>query len=160
LEVGKDGNIYGFDAMNLGNGIGVAPLFKTQVVTRNIVVASAAVPNDEGTMVVLDAQTSGKGINCPDGQAGDLVGGQIVAGAPDNPPSARVAWCAPSGGHGSPIITTTDGRFEAIAWVTGASQPGRLLGYDAQNGDPVFTGGDDDMTMLGLHRFATLIAAN
>ncbi len=161
IELGKDGFVLGLDAHDLGNKVGAEPLFRVQV-GKNLKGAAAAVFNDDGAMLVIDAKgTSGRGLGCPEGQSGDLIGVQIVSGSP---PTAHTAWCASSGGHGAPIITTTDGKSEAIVWVTGASTPtGRLRGFDAMSGEVVFDGGevrDTTMVMSGLHHLSTLIAAN
>jgi hypothetical protein len=48
-----------------------------------------------------------------------------------------VAWCADSGGRGSPIVTTTDGSAEAAVWVVGAEGDGRIRAYDGDTGAPV-----------------------
>jgi hypothetical protein len=157
IETGKDGFIYVHDAMNLGGVVGTDPLIKQQVASRNIAGGAAAVPDDDGTMVVVDAQTNGVGYGCPSGQSGNLIGVQIVAGSP---PTAHVAWCAGNLGHGVPIITTIDGKNEAIVWSAGSGGAGKLRGYDALTGDVIFDGGDDSMAMTGIHRFSTLIAAN
>jgi len=61
-------------------------------------------------------------------------------------------------GGGSPIVTTTDGRSNAIVWIVGADGDNRLHGYRGDTGEPVFTGGRDE-AMSGLHHFQTLIVA-
>lgn len=158
IETGKDGIIYVLDAKKLGGVVGTKALSQPQVATKNFVSGIAAVPNDLGTMLVLDAETSGKGVGCPNGQSGNIVGVQLIAGTP---PEARTVWCVDNHGHGTPIVTTTDGRTDAIAWVYGATGENRLRGYDAQSGDVIYDGGDDDSTVMsGIHRFSTLIAAN
>jgi hypothetical protein len=155
---GKDGYLYLLDAMNMGSAIGPPIVFFGQVATRNIVSAAAAVPNDQGTLVVVDAQTNGVGFGCPSGEAGDLVAVEIVAGAP---PTAQVVWCQWSGGHGSPIITTTDGRAEPVVWISPSDIPnggkGSLTAFDASNGAPLFKSPD---VLTGTSRFNTLIVAN
>jgi outer membrane protein assembly factor BamB len=158
IMLGKDGNLYLLDAKNMGSAIGAPIVFLGRVATRNIVDSPAAIPNAQGTLVVFEAQTNGVGYGCPRGESGNLVGVQIVAGAP---PTAQVAWCAPAGGYGAPIITTTDGRQEAIVWLTASNAAyggtGPLMAFDASNGALLF---HSTTNMAGLSRFNTVIVAD
>jgi hypothetical protein len=72
-------------------------------------------------------------------------------------PLISEAWCQSFNGGGAPIITTTDGTTNPIVWVVGAEGDDLLHGYNAMNGDVVYTG---TRTMTGLHHFQTIIAAN
>src|SRR5258706_582082 len=65
----------------------------------------------QGTYVVF----KGNGVGCPMGQGATAV--KIGATAPPKP---AVAWCARQGGSGSPMVTTTDGRSDAIVWTSAA----------------------------------------
>jgi hypothetical protein len=67
------------------------------------------------------------------------------------------AWCAQFSGGGSPIVTTTDGTADAIVWVPGAEGDNRLHGFNALNGQVVYSGSD---TMSGLHHFQTILATS
>ncbi len=158
LALGKDGFAYLLDQDHLG-GIGdggVEGLAKVQVATRNFATAPAAFVTSKGTFVVVDAQTSGVGINCPDGQSGDLIVLQIVDGAP---PTIKTAWCAQNSGHGSPIVTTTDGLSNPIVWLT-SDKAERIHAFDAETGDLLFDGGEDDQKITTPGRFNTVVAVH
>ncbi len=49
------------------------------------------------------------------------------------------AWCASMLGRGAPIITTTDGAANPIVWAVGAEGDDLLHGFNALNGQSVFT---------------------
>jgi hypothetical protein len=100
--------------------------------------------------------TRGQGITCPGGIAGDLVALRIVA---DAPPKLSVAWCALQGGKGSPIVTTTDGKSDAIVWGIGAEGTQHLMGFDGDTGRVVFAGGGAAEAMSNVRRYSTAIAA-
>jgi hypothetical protein len=131
VALGKDGKLYLLERGRLG-GVGGALSVKT-VSSEEIINAAAAYTTAAGTYVVF----RGAGQGCPAG-AGDLTAVRLVPGAP---PTAQVAWCADAGGRGSPMVTTTDGRAEALVWVVGAEGDGKLRAYDGDTGAPVFTGG-------------------
>jgi hypothetical protein len=147
VALGKDGKIYLADRGRLG-GIGGA-LAVLKVSSGTIINAAAAYTTTRGTYVVF----RGTGSGCPHGQRGDLTAVRISAGAP---PTVSVAWCASAGGRGSPMVTTTDGRADAIVWVVGAEGDGKLHGYDGDTGAavlaPVRVGGE-------VRRFQTPIVA-
>ncbi len=67
-------------------------------------------------------------------------------------------WCAASGGGGAPIVTTTDGAANAIVWVVGAEGDNEIHGFNAQNGQAVFSG--SGTAMSGLHHFQTILATS
>jgi hypothetical protein len=67
-----------------------------------------------------------------------------------------VAWCAAINGGGAPIVTTTDGVSNAIVWAAGAEGDNELHGFNALNGQVVFSG--DGTSMSGLHHFQTVLA--
>jgi hypothetical protein len=157
LAFGKDGNMYAVDASHMGGAVGVPALLEMKVATHDIVDSPAAVPFGGGTLVVFDAQNGGVGVNCPGGTTGDLVAVQLM---PGSPPSASVAWCAPGWGHGSPIITTTDGTNEPIVWLTGGGGDNALRAYDGATGNVIYDSSDQSVAMAGMYRFNTLIAAN
>src|SRR5262245_6317870 len=97
----------------------------------------------------------GAGVGCPGG-AGDLVAIRIAASAP---PQIAVAWCARQNGRGSPIVTTTDGRSDAIVWAVGAESSNRLNGFDGDTGQVVYGGGGSAEALSNVRRFSTPIAA-
>jgi len=150
LGLGKDGNAYLLDRTNLG-GIG-RPLAQRHVSQGPIINAAAAYRTAAGSYVVF----RGRGIGCPAGQSGDLIALRIAAASP---PSIGVAWCASARGRGSPMVTTTDGRSEAIVWSVAAEGDNRLRGFDGETGQPVFNGGGPGDQMSFVRRFQTPIVA-
>jgi putative pyrroloquinoline-quinone binding quinoprotein len=150
VALGKNGDAYLLDRPNLG-GIGAA-LVQRRVSRGSIINAAAAYMTTAGTYVAF----TGRGVGCPSGQSGDLVALRI---APASPPTMNVAWCAAGHGRGSPMVTTTDGRSEAIVWSVGAEGDNRLRGFDGETGRPVFDGGGPGDRMSLVRRFQTPIVA-
>lgn len=149
VGLGKDGKIYLVDRANLG-GIGGAVAVAT-VSSGQIINAAAAYTTAKGSYVVF----RGTGSSCPAGQSGDLVAVRI---GPGSPPAVSTAWCARQNGTGSPMVTTTDGRAEAIVWGVGAEGDARLHGFDGDNGQVVYAGGGPTDSMPGgVPRFQTPI---
>ncbi len=150
IGLGKDGKIYLVDRDNLGgvgNGIAVS-----QVATNEIINAAAAYTTSQGTYVVF----KGNGANCPAGQSGNLTAVRIIPGAP---PTVATAWCAQQNGEGSPMVTTTDGRSEAIVWSVGAEGDNRLHGFDGDTGQIVYGGGGAGDVIGSVRRYHTPILA-
>jgi hypothetical protein len=150
VALGKDGNAYLIDRSRMG-GIGGAVAAR-RVSADAIIGAAAAYATGRGTYVVFP----GRGIGCPRGPAGDLTAIRIGAASP---PTITVAWCADQHGRGSPIVTTPDGRSEAIVWSVGAGGDGRLRGFDGETGQVVFDGGGAGDAMSGVERYQTPIVA-
>jgi hypothetical protein len=159
VALGKNGVAYLLDRNNLG-GIGTGDgttgegVQSAQVSTGEIINAAAAYTTASGTYVVFN--TSGTGVGCP-GNPGNLVGLRIGASAP---PSISVAWCADSGGRGSPIATTTDGSSEPVVWSVGSEGTNRLQAFNGETGAVLFSGGGTDEQMTLVRRFQTPIAVN
>jgi len=149
LALGKDGNAYLTNAANLG-GIG-GQIATLQVSTGKIITAAAVYNGSTGTMVAF-TNHGGTAGNC----SGNNLTMLEVTSSATTPLS--VAWCAAFSGGGAPIITTTDGTSDPIAWVVGAGADNLLHGFNALTGKAVFSGGG--VLMKGLHGFSTLIAAN
>jgi hypothetical protein len=148
FAIGKSGEAYLLERDSLG---GVGGALAIARVTTNIAITSPAVWSAaDGVFVVLQ----GDGAHCPPGEPADgLIALKIRA---DPAPAMETAWCAAVARAGSPIITTTDGRSDAIVWVVGAEGDDRLHGFRADNGEPLATPPE---TMRGLHHFQTLIAS-
>jgi hypothetical protein len=157
VALGKDGYAYVVDRTNMGGipDAGPGGIAAAQVMTRDIVNAAATYTTSAGTFVVMHGQSGAVGSACPPGQAGNLVAIRLTAEAPSK---IVVAFCQDTFGHGSPIVTTTDGRSEAIVWAYGANASERLHGWNAETGELVYDGGGDLELMHDLQRFATLIA--
>jgi 3-oxoacid CoA-transferase B subunit len=66
------------------------------------------------------------------------------------------AWCAGLNGGGAPIVTTTDGKANAIVWTVGAEGDNALHGFSVADGKTVFSGAGTAMS--GLHHFQTILA--
>lgn len=146
IAFGKDGNAYLADRTNLG-GVGGQIAVKA-VSSGAIITAPAVLETPSQTMVAF---TNSGGSGC----SGNGLTMLDVAASGSSPIS--VAWCAPFSGRGAPIITTTDAKANPIVWVAGAEGDNLLHGFDATNGNAVFTGGG--ATMSGLHHFVTVLAA-
>lgn len=146
IAFGKDGNAYLVDRSNLG-GIGGA-LDIAQVSSGQIITAPAVYQTNSATMVAF---TNSGSSNCTNNNLTMLnvaaSGNSLIS----------VAWCAAFSGGGAPIITTTDGQSNPIAWVVGAEGDDILHGFNALTGRVVFSG--NGTTMSGLHHFVTILAA-
>ena len=149
VALGKDGNVYLLDAHKLG-GIG-GSLLTRRVSSDAIRTSPAYLASANEALVAFQ----GTGVGCPRGTSGDLVALKIATGAP---PALSVAWCAAAHGRGSPAITTTDGRANAIVWIVGAEHSNRLQGFRADTGAVVFAGGGPGEAMSEVRRFQTPIA--
>ena len=150
VQLGKDGKLYLLDRGRLG-GVG-GQLAAVQVARGPIIDAAATYATARGTYVAF----RGEGQGCPAGQSGDLVAVRIVPGAP---PTVAVAWCVRPNGHGSPMVTTTDGHAGAVVWTVGADGDGRLRGFDGDTGQVVYGGGGAADAAGEVARFQTPIPA-
>jgi PQQ enzyme repeat len=149
VALGKNGKLYLLDRARLG-GIGGA-LAEASVAEGSIITAAAAYTTARGTYVAF----RGSGARCPGGRgSGDVASVRIAPGAPPRP---ELAWCARVKGRGSPMVTTTDGRSEAIVWIVGAEGDGKLHAFDGDTGEPI---GGGVAVGGGVRRFQTPIAAN
>ncbi len=150
VGLGKDGKIYLVNRTDMG---GVGRQVAAAKVARNAIIGAAvSYATSRGTYVVF----KGDGTNCPAGQSGDLMAVRIV---PGEPPSVLTAWCAKQNGKGSPMVTTTDGRSEAIVWSVGAEGDNRLHGFDGDTGRTVYSGGGPNDMIGRVRRYQTPIAA-
>ena len=160
VAIGKAGVLFLLDRSNLG-GIGKGDgkngegLYSKKIVDgsgmygRGTTYATA-----KGRYVVFRAY--GAPLGCPKGTSGDLVALRIE---PNSPPTFSVAWCAVSHGHGSPVVTTTDGESEPIVWVPATGAVNRLYGFDGETGGIVFGGGGTGDGMTTLWRWASPVVA-
>jgi hypothetical protein len=150
LAFGKSGVVHVLDRSNLGgvgkgNGITGEGVYSDLVAGPhpngvNIRGGAAAYTTTSGTFVVMRAD--GNGTNCP-GAGGDLI---AIKMATTGTPSFTTAWCASSGGAGSPIVTTTDAAgSNPIVWIAGAEGSNQLTGWDGLTGANVFNGGGVSM---------------
>jgi outer membrane protein assembly factor BamB len=155
---GKDGYLYLVDRTNMG-GIAtmgqLANVGAMQVSGGEISNGGAWATAGGTTYIVVRPNGTDGGVNCPNGTSGDLVAVKLDASAPQK---MSMAWCANSGGNGSPIITTSDGNSDALVWVLGAEGSGQLLALDLATGNTVYGGGMDAVN--NVRHFTTPIAAN
>ena len=150
LAIGKNGDAYLIDRDNLG-GIG-GQLASAHVSALRTIASPAVWSAGEDVFVALQDT----GANCPpDKPTRDLVVLRIRA-APT--PVIDTAWCGsvPSI-HGSPIVTTTDGRSDPILFALGAYGDNRLYAFRGDTGELIASPPD---RMLGTVKFQTLIAAD
>jgi hypothetical protein len=141
LALGKDGNAYLLNRANLG-GIG-GRIAMTRVSTNEIITAMATYPGASVAMVAFE----GQGAAC----SGNLVMLKIA------PSAIATAWCASFGGYGAPIVTTTDGKSNPIAWVAGTQGDGKLYGFRGTDGHllAAVAGGS-----APIERYQTILWAN
>ena len=145
LAIGKNGFAYLLDRASLG-GIG-GELMSRKVTTNVAIAGPASWPALDGVLVALQ----GNGAACPRARANGLLALKIIASPK---PALDFAWCADVAGAGSPIVTTTDGRSDAIVWVVAAEGDHKLHAFNGQNGELIAA----SAPMQGLHHFQTLIA--
>jgi hypothetical protein len=148
LALGKNGYVYLLDTANLG-GVGHA-LANLQVSNSEIITEPTVYQTKTYTVVTF---TNPNGAQSSCAGSDNLTALKIAATGP-----ISVLWCANIGGYGAPIVTTTDGSANPIDWVADAEGDGQLLAFDALTGQQLFSGGG--VTMNGLRRYSTLIAAN
>jgi hypothetical protein len=145
LALGKDGKAYLLNRARLG-GIG-GQLAVAAVSTDRIRTAMATFNTPKAAVVAFE----GQGAACPAGQSGNLTALDITA---RNTISTR--WCQSFDGAGAPIVTTTNGRIDAIVWVVGAEGDNALHGFRGTDGAPLYNG---TFSMSGLHHFQTILVA-
>ena len=143
LALGKDRNAYLLDRNNLGG-------VRTAVATMNVSsstlrgTSSAAYQTGEGTHFAFH------------NESGELRSYIINA---TNPPTMALAWNVNDGGRSSPWVTMTDSTNNAIVWVAGVEDDGRLHGYNGDNGAVIFAGGGANEQMTGLRQWNTGMVA-
>jgi hypothetical protein len=143
LALGKDHNAYLLDRNNLGGvGAAVATMNVSSSTLRGT--SSAAYQTGQGTHFAFH------------NEAGEVRSYIINA---TTPPTMALAWNVPSVGRSSPWVTTTDGTTDAIVWVAGIEDDGRLHGYDGDNGAEIFAGGGANEQMTGLRQWNTGMVA-
>jgi hypothetical protein len=145
IAFGKDGNAYLVDRSNLG---GIGGQIQTLKVSSSAIRTAPAIYETADATMVAFANSNGGGCS------GANITMLNVAAKGSSP--VTVAWCAAINGGGAPIVTTTDGVSNAIVWAAGAEGDNELHGFNALNGQVVFSG--DGTSMSGLHHFQTVLA--
>jgi hypothetical protein len=148
LALGKDGHAYLIDAANLG---GVSAGLANLQVSNSVIITEPIIYHRSNETQIAFTNFNGSAANC---SGNNLTMLRVTAAA--NP--LKIVWCAPINGGGAPILTTSNGSANPIAWVLGAQGDNQLHGFNVVSGETVFDGGG--ITMNGLHNFGTLIAAN
>jgi outer membrane protein assembly factor BamB len=146
VALGKDTWGYLLNRDNLG-GIS-APVAQGNVAPGNsIIQAAVTYRTNQGTYVAFRASRE------------KLSAFRITA---TNPPTIISAWSVtrPSGGCGSPFVTTTDGSSNPIVWVVGTAGWGiegdqKLHGYDGETGAVIYAGGGPNELIPGTHSYST-----
>jgi outer membrane protein assembly factor BamB len=147
VALGKNGVGYLVNRANMGgvgtgNGTTGEAIASAKVSPGVIITAAAAYTTPQATYVAI----GGLGVGCPM-HYGDVTALKISA---TSPPTLAVAWCAGQDGFGSPIVTTTDGRSDAIVWWLTAEGSNQLMGFDGETGKKIFatSGAGDAMTHI------------
>jgi hypothetical protein len=151
VAISKDGHMFLLNSANLGGMNGHLVDFVVSTGTMSIRTVPAAYTTAAGVHVTFSTVA---GAMCPAGMPGGTVIMSVLipAGAP---PVPRVVWCAPlAGSNTSPIVTTTDGRTDAIVWYMSNN---RLVGVDGDTGAVVVTAADTSCT--NVQRWTSPIAA-
>jgi hypothetical protein len=144
----KDGHLYFLDPSNLG-GVG-GEKFDLQLATEGmsaLKTTPAAYVTASGAYVVLSTQGAQ---GCPTGGGTVVMAVKVAVLAGAIKPT--VAWCSSVDGETSPIVTTTDGKTDAVVWWVNG---GNLKGVDGDTGAMVFSGGG----ACAVQRWTSPIAA-
>jgi hypothetical protein len=132
MAMGKDGHAYLLDRKNLG-GLGGVPVGTTQLAGLTLTQAGAWANTPSGTFVIV--RGNGAVTSCPPGTASSTSSNLIAVKLdPSVPSHMTVVWCAPA--SGTPIITTSDGKNDAMVWAASSSG---LRSWDLLTGEPVLS---------------------
>jgi outer membrane protein assembly factor BamB len=146
LALGKDGDAYLLNRDDLG-GIG-APLARIRAAATQIITSPAMFLDSSRAIAVYQARRA----VCPGGR---LNGG--IAALAVTATMLKPVWCAPLDGFGAPIVTTTDGHSNPVAWAAGAGGDDRLHAFRGDNGTLLYTSRKE---ITGLRRFGTMLVAD
>jgi len=150
FEIGKDGDAYLLDRDNLG-GFG-GQLAREHVSGLKTIASPAVWAAADGVFVALEVE----GANCPTETPGK--GLLVLKIRADPAPAITTAWCGSVASiHGSPIVTTTDGRSNPIVFAIGAQGDSRLYAFRGDTGELLASPRD---RVPGTRDFETLIAAD
>src|SRR5258705_9332158 len=142
LALGKDGNAYLVNRINLG-GI-ASPVAQANVGGINRGISAVTYHTAQGTYIAFH------------NDLGQIRAYKITA---TSPPTITFAWSQNQTGRGSPWVTTTDGTNNTIVWVAGVAGDQRLHGYDGDTGAVIYAGGGSNELMTGTRQWNTGIAA-
>ena len=150
LAIGKNGDAYLLDRDNLG-GFG-SELAREHVAAVKTIASPAVWTAGDDVFVALETE----GANCPPDKPGK---GLLVLKVRAEPaPAIDTAWCGKvSSTHGSPIVTTTDGRSNAIVFAIGSYGDNKLYAFRGDTGEGLAS---PPQRIAGTRAFETLIAAD
>jgi len=117
---------------------------------------AATYTSSRGRYVVVRAEAPSLITACPNGTTGDLLALMVTDASP---PALVPAWCATSGGLGSPIATTTDGTSDALVWDVSAGGSNRLFAFDGDTGAVVYAGGGPNEQLGAVFHWTSAIVA-
>ena len=104
---------------------------------------------DDGVFVAMEWE----GANCPPEKPGK--GLLVLKIRADPAPAITTAWCGSVANvHGSPIVTTTDGRSNPIVFAIGVMGDSRLYAFRGDTGELLASPRD---RVPGLKNFETLL---
>jgi outer membrane protein assembly factor BamB len=134
LALGKDEHAFILDRSNLG-GI-MTPVTEPIVSTATVQGSPAAFTDALGVHLVFAAS----GASCQSG-SGKLTS-LLVTATPQL--TVTGSWCAAPGtnGHGSPIVTSSDGANDAVVWALGIGGDNKLYAFDGDTGAQLFVSTD------------------
>jgi hypothetical protein len=152
VAISKDGHMFLLDSTRLGGKGGQVVDFPVASSGMSIHTAPAGYVDAAGAHVLLSTDAGAK---CPAGMPGGQVVMSVLVPA-GSPPVPKVEWCAAQTGQEvtAPIVTTTDGKANAIVWYT---SNGKLTGVDGASGVVVYASTD---SCSGVHRWTSPIAVN
>jgi hypothetical protein len=161
MAQGKDGNVYLMSRTNLGGVTmpqGAANVGQMHVSTGALSNGNAWASIGGTTYVVVRPGGTDPASACPNGTSGDMVALKLD---PTVAEKMTVAWCASSGGAGSPIITSTDGTNDGLVWVVGAEGDSALHAFHLADGTAAGTSAAAPLTNGEMvHHFATVAAVH
>jgi outer membrane protein assembly factor BamB len=149
LAIGKNGDAYLLDRDNLG-GIGGA-LLSAHVSALRTIASPAVFRVGDAVFVALQEN----GADCPPGGPGTEI--TVLRIRADPALALDTAWCGKVASfHGSPIVTTTDGRANPIVFAIGAERDDGLYAFRGDTGELLAS---LPKSVKGARRFGTLVAA-
>ena len=162
VAITKDGSFYVLNSKNLG-GIG-GQVAKLTIASGGAMVVHTVPASYATASGVYVTFTTDSGAQCPTGMPSGTVVMSVMI-PPGATPVPKVIWCASiaqagaSGETGagsrlpaSPMITTTDGKSEAMVWFMSG---GKLTAVDGDSGKVLYTSSD---TCTGVKQWTAPIA--